>query len=354
MNKINKFFTKRNLKIFISTLIAILIIVSLQLNGIKPPSLAIPLSSKKDIFIEKIAPKLEKKRDTYNLKIKQQVISQVNAEKGNDYKKAKAYGVINFDTGEIIDSNNLKQELPIASLTKIMTAIVSLDLADPNEDFRVSRHAAFTVPTKIGVVAGEKLKVSELMHAILMTSANDAVEVLKEGIDNKYGQDVFINAMNEKAKFLGLKNTSFTNAQGFDNINNYSSVEDLAKLTHYALSNYPLISDIVAKDYLYLPADQYHKQFDLYNWNGLLDVYPDTIGMKIGNTDNAGYTMIAVSKREGTCLITVVLGAPGILERDLWTADLLDEGYKSSLGLSPVNITENQLLTKYNTWNYWN
>lgn len=160
--------------------------------------------------------------------------------------------------------------------------------------------------------------------------------------------------MNEKATFLGLTNTHFTNPQGFDAKDNYSSAEDLAILSHYALTNYPLIAQIAQKEYVYIAKNSFHKQFDLYNWNGLLGVYPQIKGLKIGNTERAGKTIIAVSNREGKQIIVVLLGAPGILERDLWTSELFDAGYTKLTHLPKVNIKEENLQAKYNTWEYWN
>ncbi|MCL5970802.1 MAG: serine hydrolase [Patescibacteria group bacterium] len=272
-----------------------------------------------------------------------------------DYRNTVSYIVVDLDTGKVITEKNSGTKLPIASLAKIMTAVVALDLAKPSDVFSVSDFAANQTPTKIGVKTGEKLSLEELLHAALMTSANDATQVIKEGIDNKYGGNVFIDAMNEKAKFLGLKNTHFSNAEGYDNNSNYSSAEDLAVLSHFALTNYPLIAEITKKDYQFLPVSNNHSNFfDLYNWNGLLNVYPGVYGLKIGNTDNAKYTTVVVSERSGKKILAVVLGAKGVVERDLIAANLLDLGFENTLGLPAVNVTRDQLMAKYATWKYFN
>ncbi len=152
----------------------------------------------------------------------------------------------------------------------------------------------------------------------------------------------------------GLKHTSFDNSQGYDSPHQYSSVGDIAILTHYVLKNYPLITEIVKKAYYFLPADEYHKQYDLYNWNGLIDVYPATVGVKIGNTASAKKTTVVLSERGGKKILVILLGAPGIIERDLWAAQLLDLGYKRTLGMDPIAITKEQLQKKYASWQYWN
>jgi len=178
------------------------------------------------------------------------------------------------------------------------------------------------------------------------------VEVIREGVDHKYSDEVFIKAMNLKAEIIGLHNTHFQNPQGFDDKDNYSTVEDLAILSHYALNNYPLISQIVTKDYLFLNGNGNHKQFDLYNWNGLLGVYPGVFGVKIGNTEAAGTTTVVASERNGKKLLAVLLGTSDVLDRDLKAAKLLDAAFEKTLGLEPVSITAQQLQHKYASWKF--
>lgn len=350
--KLGKKSTLTRWNIFWFTFILIFVLTIIQHFFKSPLSIISPMPSSDQIF-QKIIPKLDQKPTSYRLKEPTSFIQSTFAS-ANDYDSIPAYTAVDTNSGDVIEEKNLSKPLPIASLTKIMTAIVALDLANPNEQITISKKASAEEPTRIGVVEGQKMTVQELLDAMLMTSANDAAQAVKDGINAKYGSDIFIKAMNEKARFLGLTNTNFTNPQGFDNPNNYSSVGDLAILTNYALNNYPLIANIVQKDYLFIPATSTHKQFDLYNWNGLLDVYPGTIGMKIGNTDDAGYTTIVVSQRQGKKITAVVLGAPGVLQRDTMASEILDNAFQKSSNIQPVNITESDLLTKYATWQYWN
>lgn len=299
-----------------------------------------------------IEERITKVENNFKLENPISLVGKVRA--GGEYEQARAYAVLDFESGRIIDEKNLQERLPIASLTKLMTAVVALDLADPNELFVISENAQSTQPTKIGVVAGQKMTLEELLSATLLTSANDAAEAIRDGVNQKYGAEVFIQAMNKKAEFLGFTNTSFANSTGFDHPNNYSTVADLAILTHYALTNYSFIANTVEKPYAFLPADRNHKQFDLYNWNGLLGVYPGALGVKIGNTGEAKTTTIALSAREGKKILVVLLGAPGVLERDLWAAQLLDQGYMATNNLEPVGVTREQLKQKYNSWEFWN
>ncbi len=263
----------------------------------------------------------------------------------------KAAMSINMETGEVYYSNNSDKRLPIASITKIMSSMVAMDLASMEEEFTVELPATQVEPTVIGVKAGEKLSTRELIQGGLLTSGNDAMAVLAEEIGIKYGGNtqLFVDAMNEKAKFLGLKNTHFSNPQGYDSAEHYSTCEDLAVIAHYALTHYPEISGIVAKKEAYLPANTEHGGFNLPNWNMLINTYPGANGVKIGNTGDAGHTTIASAKREGKQVISIVLGADGILKRDLAASELLNVGFQAQ-GIAPFMITEDILRTRIKDW----
>lgn len=340
-----------NFKIITSLLVIIVfltILVGLQKKS--PFQLLSPVSS--DFVLQnEISALLSEKKNSFTLFKNKSLLPQSYA--AGEYEKAVSYLLIDYDTGEILLSKASSEQVPIASLTKIMTAVVALDLASDSELFTVSSYAPTIEPTSIGVKSGQKMTVNELLHGLLMTSANDAAQVLKEGVDKKYGKEVFTSAMNEKAKIIGLSHTQFDNPQGFDSENNYSTAEDLAILSRFALSHYPLIAEISKKDYMFLPKDKNHKQFDLYNWNGLLEVYPNVSGLKIGNTERAQKTTVVVSERKGKKLLAVLLGAPGILERDLWTSMLLDDGFSQTIHLPKVALTEGDLYKKYSSWEYF-
>lgn len=332
-----------HLKIFLMTLTAIFIIVSLQYIGVKAPRIELK---------DTILPRIQEKANNFKLK-KQTMLVAKSYAASYDYPLS-SYAVVDFESGEILAEKAISQKLPIASLTKIMTAVVALDLASPGSIFTISKTATHQIPTNLGMIAGQKMTLEELLHALLMTSANDAAQVIKEGVNQKYHDNIFIDAMNKKATLLGLTHTHFDNPSGFDSDQNYSSATDLAVLSHYALSNYPLIQTIVKKDYQLLPKNENHKQFDLYNWNGLLDVYPGVMGLKIGNTENAGNTTIVVAERNGKKILVVELGADGFLQRDLLAGQLLDNGFEKVLNLKPIAVNEAQLRAKYSTWKYWN
>jgi serine-type D-Ala-D-Ala carboxypeptidase (penicillin-binding protein 5/6) len=349
----------RSLKVFgisMSAGFLMVILPSLGINKILPnfysvAQIANPMPAVVDP-LENIYPKLQSKVNNYSLYKPTEVVPAAAAVE-NDYEQSNAYAVVDFDSGKVISSKNLSEQVSIASLTKVMTAVVALDLAKPSDVFTVSQKASDIIPTKIGVVEGQKMTLEELLNAAILTSANDAVQVIREGVDTQYNNEIFIKSMNAKAKILGLKNTHFENPQGFDGEAHYSTAEDLSILTHYAMANYPLIAEMAKKEYAFLEASESHKQFDLYNWNGLLGVYPNAQGVKIGSTAKAQKTTIVMAEREGKKVMAVLLGAPGTLERDLWASQLLDLGFEKEYGLMPVNITEEQLREKYSTWKYF-
>jgi D-alanyl-D-alanine carboxypeptidase len=358
LNQLN--ITKHQIKVFICSLLAIFLMMSLHYMGVPSPfkakithpSVQNKAEAASEEAMKKIRPKLQKQKNDFKLKKESRLFfPEANAEEmPANYDAASGYIVADLESGKILAEKNADQHMPIASITKIMTAIIALDLASPSEQITITDNAAAYPPSKINVVPGEKMTLEELLNASLLASANDATEAIHDGVNANYTADVFVRAMNEKAELLGLKNTHFTNPQGFDFQDNGSSPADLAILTSYALKNYPLIAQIVQKDVQYLPANEYHHENTLYNWNGLIGVYPDTVGMKIGNTNAAGYTTTVVSNRGGKKLFVALLGAPGVLERDLWSAQLLDEAYKKAFNFDPINITEEQLRAKYASW----
>lgn len=335
------------LHVFSASFVGVLLLAGIPVVSSKLPFVS-PLSTSSHIFTV-VGPKLKQIPNSFSLKKPSALVPVSYA--GSEYEQAAAYALVDMDSGEVLASKNLDKKLAFASLTKVMTAVVALDLVNPNDLCSFNDRAAKQIPTKIGAHVGEVFTYEELLHASLLTSANDATEAIKECVDRHYGEPVFIEAMNYKAQYLGLSGSNFANAEGFDNDEHFSTVEDLAVLTHYALSNYNLISEIVAKDEVTLPANGNHRRFRLLNWNGLLGVYPQVFGVKIGNTGDAGKTTIVASSRGDKKLVTVVLGATDIWERDIWASQLLDYGYQKLLDLPPVEVSRAQLRQKYLSWN---
>lgn len=339
------------IKIFFGTGIAMFAMTFLIQFGVKLPHL--PKKISPDVSWQKVKKKLDTNLSPVMVLHHPATLPLIETTYADTKNSSSAaYAVINLANGDILLSKNSTKRLPIASLTKLMSAMVALDLVSPKANMMVTKKASLEIPTKIGVVTGQTMELHDLLAAMLLTSANDAAEVVRDGVDSIYHEPVFIKAMNKKASLLGLSNTHFVSPQGFDDAENYSTAEDLGKLTQYALANYPEIAGLVQQSYLFVPATKAHKQFDLYNWNGLLGVYPGVFGVKIGNTGDAKSTTIVASKRQGITLLAVVLGAPDIRTRDLLAANLLNTGFQD-YNIQPFTVTNDMLTAKYASWKYW-
>ncbi len=211
--------------------------------------------------------------------------------------------------GEMFYSKNIHQQLPIASLVKVMTILIALEHKSMIDEFVVSQRAALMEPDKMLLIAGEKLTLKELLSGIFLISANDAAEVLAEQTIGS--REEFIKLMNEKAKQLGMKNSYFANPTGLDEDsgNSYSTVYDLAILTRYLIKRYPEVVDISKTEHIYLPITENHQDYDMYSGINLLTTYPGVVGFKTGFTPEAGYTLITLARKDNHEVIGVLLGS---------------------------------------------
>lgn len=253
--------------------------------------------------------------------------------------------------GEVVFAKNPDAKRSPASLTKLMTAMIVLDLASLSEVFIVPKEATNLEPTILIAEEGEEFNVRELLKAMLITSANDAAETLSQGVAKKLGgsREAFIQLMNEKTKTLGLVNTQFTNATGYDDTKQFSTARDLAKLAQYALANYPAIAEMVKTESASIAKTSQHKKYELPNWNSLLGVYPGVDGVKIGFTDEAGHVTIVSATREKDRFVVVLLGAPDRRAKDIWAAELLNSAFEE-VGIKKFKVTQDMLLQKSNAW----
>lgn len=272
--------------------------------------------------------------------------------KAEAYSSVVSSGYIVVDEkGNPVFALNPDKKLPPASLAKLVTAMVAIDLSGKDDLFEVRQSEVDLEPTIIMVDEGEQFTRDELLQASLLTSANDAAEVLARGVAEKLGgsREVFMMLMNEKVKNIGLVSTHFTNPTGYDDENQYSTARELAKIARYALENYPEIALLVATPSLTLTETVFRKYYELPNWNGLLGIYPGVDGIKIGYTEEAGYVTIVRSKRENHEFTAVLLGVPDRRARDFWAADLLNAAF-SSVGIKPVRVTLQALKNKEAVW----
>jgi serine-type D-Ala-D-Ala carboxypeptidase (penicillin-binding protein 5/6) len=218
--------------------------------------------------------------------------------------------------------------LPMASITKIMTAMVAIDHKLESDRYVVYEEA-LVGENVMGLSKGEVLNLNELLLGVFMYSANDAAETLAI---NTLGRDEFIKAMNNKAKAIGLKNTNFTNPTGLQGDGNqHTSAYDLLILSKHAVENYPQIIEASSTKEKHLPATNDRYAYDMYNQLNLVTSYPGVKGLKDGFTPEAGLCLITYLDYKGHQIIGILLGSEN---RRQEMKDLLDYSLKQQ-GVEP-------------------
>lgn len=241
---------------------------------------------------------------------------------------AKSALVYDLTKGEVVFEKNSKERLPMASITKLMTAIVGID--HKREDDRYSVYPENLVGENVmGLSQGEVMSLEELLYGVFMYSGNDAAEVLAK---NTLGRDKFINAMNKKIKALGLKDTHFTNPTGLQGDGDqYTTAYDLLVISRYAIANYPEIIKASSAHEIHVPETEDHYAYDMYNQMNLITSYPGVKGLKDGYTPEAGLCLITYLDYDGHEIIGIILGSEN---RRQEMKDLLDYGLKVQ-GINP-------------------
>ncbi len=240
---------------------------------------------------------------------------------------AEAWALVDAESGLYLAGENRDEQLPIGSVTKIMTALVVLEEeVDLDEEVTVSEEAESYVGgvySNVGLILGERVTVRDLLVATLIPSGTDAAYALAEHVG---GGSVgnFVEMMNERTSAMGLENTNFETPAGLDTTGNYSSVRDLAAMTREALE-YPLFAEIVATTDATISTQT--REIEFSNTNQLLSTYPPTTGVKTGTTPQAGANLVASAEANDESYISVVIGAEGSEERFLASEALLEYGF---------------------------
>lgn len=234
---------------------------------------------------------------------------------------AQAAILMEASTGFVLFEKNADQPLPMASTTKILTALAVCELCSPDEQVTVSAKAAATEGSRAYLQGGERLSVEQLLYALLLSSGNDAAEALAE-YAGKGSREDFLRVLNEKAAVWGLESTRLLNPSGLPEDGHESTARDMAQAARLVLKQ-PLLRKIVGtKSFSF--ASQSGQQHILSNHNSLLRTYPYATGMKTGYTRAAGRCLVSSAMRDGIELICVTLRDP-----DDWRdhAALLDLGF---------------------------
>jgi len=239
--------------------------------------------------------------------------------------KARSALLLDVDSGKILFQVDPHGRHAPASLTKVVTALVALD--------HLRLEQTVTVPasinqlpwdsTRMGLRAGERLTVGELLYGLFLNSGNDAAVTLSEAA---MPQATFIALMNARAATLGMGDTHFVNPIGLDDPAHYTSAADLARAATELMRRFPEVAAMAATPSLTLPANPTHRAYALYNLNELIRKYPGATGLKTGWTGRAGGCLIASATRDGRHLIVVLLASPRIFDE---AATLLDYGFAS-------------------------
>ena len=239
--------------------------------------------------------------------------------------------VVDERTGEVLYEKEPSEERSIASTTKLMTALLTLERAKPDDVFRAADYSAGAIESKIGLRSGERMRVKDLLVALLLESANDAAVTLAEGVSGSRSQ--FVDDMNARAAELGLDETSYANPVGFDDPDNHSSARDLAHLARVLLRD-DRFADIVDTPIATLQSGARRRTID--NRNRLVITHPFVDGVKTGHTRSAGYVLVGSASRGGARVVSVVLGTPSEAARDADSLTLLDWGLDQFRRVRPI------------------
>ncbi len=216
-------------------------------------------------------------------------------------KDAGAAVLIDAKSGAVLYQKNAHKRLPMASTTKIMTALAVIEKSSLSDVVTVSSSAANTEGSSIYLEAGEKITVKDLLYGLLLESGNDAATALAEGV---FGSaEECCNYINGRCHEMGLVNTSFSNPHGLDNDNHYTTAYELALITKYALKNDSFRQIVSTKSYV---TEGVKKRY-FSNHNRLLNSFDGAIGVKTGYTSKAGRCLVSAASRDGEEYIAVTL-----------------------------------------------
>ena len=240
------------------------------------------------------------------------------------YVSAESYIVIDSSSGRIIDSKNANEKMPIASTTKIMTTILSIENAG-NLDRKIEIPASCSgiEGSSLYLKPGQMVSVKDLLYGTMLRSGNDGAETLAAYV-GRNSEEGFISMMNDKASELGAFNTNFVNPHGLHDENHYSTAYDVALISSYAMKN-ELFKEIVSS--VKYKSESLNTVW--YNKNKVVNQYEYGNGIKIGYTKVAGRCLVASAEKDGTEIIVVVLNDRNWFDDSYKLFDWAFEHYKS-------------------------
>ena len=245
--------------------------------------------------------------------------------------RAAAAIVVDARDGTVMYGRNENRKRPIASTTKLMTALLTLERAELTDVFTAPQYNAGAAESRINLRKGERMRVEDLLEALLLESANDAAVTLAQGVAGS--RPAFVRLMNERAAELGLTRTSYANPIGLDAPGSGSSARDLARLSVRLLHN-RVFGRIVDLPEAVLESGARRRVVD--NRNDLVRRYDFVDGIKTGYTLGAGNVLVGAARRSGSTVISVVMGEPSEGARDADTLALLRWGLSRFRRVEPL------------------
>lgn len=254
------------------------------------------------------------------------------------YTSAHAMCVMEKSSKRVLYSKNANAQLPMASTTKIMTAITAIENCnDLDKTFEISPKSVGVSGTSLYLRKGEVMSMRDLLYGLMLISGNDASVAIGEQISGSSKK--FVSLMNETAQKIGAKNSHFDNTHGLDSLTHYTTAEDLALITSYALENDTFKEIVSTKNIKITNTDG--KTRYLKNKNKLLSSLEGCCGVKTGFTDDAGRCLVSAVERDGMTLVCVVLNCGPMFEE---SKTLLENGFSE---YHLIDLTKN-----YNYDNY--
>jgi serine-type D-Ala-D-Ala carboxypeptidase (penicillin-binding protein 5/6) len=241
--------------------------------------------------------------------------------------------VIEARTGDVLYERAADKRRAIASTTKLMTALLTMERAKLGDKVTASSYVAAPIESKLSLRPGERLSVADLLRGLMLESANDAAMTLAEHVSGS--RAAFVRLMNRRARQLKLENTHFENPIGLDAPGNYSSAHDLARLA-IELRKHSFVRKIANRTSATLSTG--YRPRSIRNRNTLLERDTYVNGLKTGHTSTAGYVLVGTRTRNRVTLVSVVLGTPSLAARDQDSLALLRWGENKFERVHPVTI----------------
>ena len=257
--------------------------------------------------------------------------------------------LFDINKNKIVWGKYIHQPFPIASLTKMMVALITVEdikagKFDWNTMLKISKEACLVGGSRVNLRPGQMYSVNDLMQAAMIASGNDACYTLAQW--NAGSEKAFVERMNQKAIELGMKETRYSNCTGMPakngQIDNYATPHDLLILATHLLKHDEILNISCKTNEC---IQQGYRSFMIRNHNGLVKEYDEINGLKTGWTNHAGYCIVASANRNGHQMVSIVLGAPKVLVRNTIVANMLNDYYET-IGLGKMGQAMDSSLTR--------